>query len=38
MMIFFIIPGNVEYLLELSSGYGNMGLNGVYRDIYINFY
>lgn len=30
-----IIPGNLEYLMESASAYSNMGLYGVYNDIYI---
>ena len=38
MMLLFIIPGNLEYLMESASAYGNMGITGVYRDIYIHLF
>lgn len=35
MLMYFLMPGNLEYLLESTSKRGNMALNGVYIDIYI---
>uniref|UniRef100_A0A6C0HHB5 Uncharacterized protein n=1 Tax=viral metagenome TaxID=1070528 RepID=A0A6C0HHB5_9ZZZZ len=35
MMLMYMVPGNLEHLIEVSSSYGNMGLTGVYTDIYI---
>jgi len=35
MLLMFSLPGTLENLMETSSSYGNMGLHGVYRDIYI---
>ena len=35
MLLYFLMPGHLEYLLESANNQGNMGIHGVYSDIYI---
>ena len=35
MLLYFLMPGHLEYLLQSVNNRGNMGLYGVYNDIYI---
>ena len=35
-ILFCIVPGNLDYLIEMYQSRGNMGLTGVCLDIYYN--